>query len=401
MLAADLNPAVAEYRFEPLKKGRRCGVDAFGFFLTFGDHVSPAQAVPSLPAAATDERKSTIERLVSDKPSVAGVHFWTEIATEIVSEARKQHRAVRSDADAADSTHSSTQRSTRNASAMWSGDKLSPWGREALLKARRRVRRGALPMEERRVAWQLLTGALFKPVTAAEYGALQAVTIAQESEEVMQRDLGRTLPLHCLFKDENSPGQRALSRVLHAYCARDPEVGYCQGMGFIASMLLLHMDEPAAFGVLWQLMHGRHFLMRQLYQQGFPLLQKMLEILRGLLRRFLPRLHNHFCDLAIEPAFYASHWFLTLYAYQFPVPLVCRIWDLFISEGWKIVFKVAVALLQWEEHQLLGMSMESVLLLLKTIHENKDPEAVIRRAMSLPIKERDLHYSEPSATPPP
>merc|ERR1711991_397467 len=100
------------------------------------------------------------------------------------------------------------------------------------------------------------------------------------------------------------------------------------------------------------------------------------------------RLHDHFADLGIEPAFYASHWFLTLYAYQFPVPLVCRIWDLFISEGWKIVFKVAIALLQWEERQLVGMSMENVLLLVKTIHENKDPEVIVARAMSLPIKER-------------
>jgi hypothetical protein len=130
--------------------------------------------------------------------------------------------------------------------------------------------------------------------------------------------------------------------------------------------------------------------MRQLYQPGFPLLQKMLGILKGLLRRFLPRLHEHFTDLCIEPAFYASHWFLTLFAYQLPVPLVCRIWDLFISEGWRIVFKVAIALLAWEEPQLSTTTMEGALLLLKTIHEKKDPEAIIARAMAMPIKECDL-----------
>jgi hypothetical protein len=150
------------------------------------------------------------------------------------------------------------------------------------------------------------------------------------------------------------------------------------------------MEEPAAFGVLWQLMHGRHYLMRQLYQPGFPLLQKMLSILRALLRRFLPRLHAHFQELGIEPAFYASHWFLTLYAYQFPVPLVCRIWDLFVSEGWKIIFKIALALLLWEEPTLSTATMEGALLLVKTIHEDKDPEAIVSRAMALPIKERDL-----------
>lgn len=45
-------------------------------------------------------------------------------------------------------------------------------------------------------------------------------------------------------------GQAALRRVLRAYSYYDPEVGYCQGMNFIAGMFLTVMSEEEAFWLL-------------------------------------------------------------------------------------------------------------------------------------------------------
>ena len=45
-------------------------------------------------------------------------------------------------------------------------------------------------------------------------------------------------------------GQAALRRVLRAYSYYDPEVGYCQGMNFIAGMFLTIMSEEEAFWLL-------------------------------------------------------------------------------------------------------------------------------------------------------
>jgi hypothetical protein len=45
-------------------------------------------------------------------------------------------------------------------------------------------------------------------------------------------------------------GQAALRRVLRAYSYYDPEVGYCQGMNFIAGMFLTLMSEEEAFWLL-------------------------------------------------------------------------------------------------------------------------------------------------------
>ena len=39
---------------------------------------------------------------------------------------------------------------------------------------------------------------------------------------------------------------------------------------------------------------------------------------------------------------YATHWFVTLFCAQFPFAFVARVWDAFLLEGWKPVFRAAV-----------------------------------------------------------
>lgn len=55
----------------------------------------------------------------------------------------------------------------------------------------------------------------------------------------------RTFPRLAMFASDD--GIAALWRVLRAYALHDPVVGYCQGMNFVAGLLLLHLDEPSAF----------------------------------------------------------------------------------------------------------------------------------------------------------
>ena len=55
---------------------------------------------------------------------------------------------------------------------------------------------------------------------------------------------------HCTIRATTQSGQAALRRVLRAYSYYDPEVGYCQGMNFIAGMFLTLMTEEEAFWLL-------------------------------------------------------------------------------------------------------------------------------------------------------
>lgn len=63
----------------------------------------------------------------------------------------------------------------------------------------------------------------------------------------------------------------------HDNCTTTVQVGYVQGMGFIAGLLLLYMNEEDTFWALVALMKGAvHPPMERLYQAGLPLLQQYL-----------------------------------------------------------------------------------------------------------------------------
>ncbi len=64
------------------------------------------------------------------------------------------------------------------------------------------------------------------------------------------QDVPRTFPNNVLMRTEE--GQNMLRRVLFAFARHKPDVGYCQGMNYIAALLLLSMNrnEESSFWVL-------------------------------------------------------------------------------------------------------------------------------------------------------
>ncbi|KAM3707582.1 hypothetical protein ACJW31_02G035400 [Castanea mollissima] len=148
--------------------------------------------------------------------------------------------------------------------------------------------------------------------------------------------------------ERHGPGQRSLYNVLKAYSVFDREVGYVQGMGFLAGLLLLYMSEEDAFWLLVALLKGAvHAPMEGLYLVGLPLVQQYLFQFDNLVREYLPKLGEHFTQEMINPSMYASQWFITVFSYSFPFHLALRIWDVFLYEGVKIVFKVGLAILKY------------------------------------------------------
>ena len=68
--------------------------------------------------------------------------------------------------------------------------------------------------------------------------------LAQESptESVINWDVKRTYVGHEFFQEEGSGGKEALYKISKAYSVYDTEVGYCQGLSFMAAVLLLQVD---------------------------------------------------------------------------------------------------------------------------------------------------------------
>uniref|UniRef100_A0A8C3SA91 TBC1 domain family member 4 n=1 Tax=Chelydra serpentina TaxID=8475 RepID=A0A8C3SA91_CHESE len=136
-------------------------------------------------------------------------------------------------------------------------------------------------------------------------------------------DLGRTFPTHPYFSAQLGAGQLSLFNLLKAYSLLDKEVGYCQGISFVAGVLLLHMSEEQAFEMLKFLMYDLGF--RKQYRPDMMSLQIQMYQLSRLLHDYHRDLYNHLEENEISPSLYAAPWFLTLFASQFPLGFVARV----------------------------------------------------------------------------
>lgn len=74
------------------------------------------------------------------------------------------------------------------------------------------------------------------------YKLLEQDSWHQATKDQIEKDIHRTMPGHILFQ-EAAQGRKMLTNVLLAYSMYNPEVGYCQGMGFLTAMFLMYMPE--------------------------------------------------------------------------------------------------------------------------------------------------------------
>ncbi|XP_062349431.1 TBC1 domain family member 1 isoform X3 [Cinclus cinclus] len=156
-------------------------------------------------------------------------------------------------------------------------------------------------------------------------------------------DLGRTFPTHPYFSAQLGAGQLSLYNILKAYSLLDQEVGYCQGLSFVAGVLLLHMSEEDAFKMLKFLMFDMG--LRKQYRPDMTILQIQMYQLSRLLHDYHRDLYNHLEEHEIGPSLYAAPWFLTMFASQFPLGFVSRVFDMLFLQGSEAIFKVALSLL--------------------------------------------------------
>ncbi|XP_065169560.1 rab GTPase-activating protein 1-like isoform X2 [Atheta coriaria] len=252
-----------------------------------------------------------------------------------------------------------------------------------------------IPEALRGKVWQRLAGTDENTQMMETYRIL--ITKDSSCETVIQRDIARTFPAHDFFKQVGGLGQDSLYRVSKAYAVYDVEVGYCQGLSFLAATLLLHMPEEEAFCVLVKLMYD--YGLRDLYKDGFDNLYLRLYQLNKLMEEQVPQLYRHFTEHNIETHMFASQWFLTLFTARFPLFFVFHIIDVFLLQGVDTLFQVALALLMMSKKDLVSLDFEGILKyfrvsLPKKIRTEQFAKELIKYACALKVKKLKKYEAE-------
>lgn len=234
---------------------------------------------------------------------------------------------------------------------------------------------GVTPLRKRLLYWASCAGVeeLFSTYyPREEYSKCLGKRRGKDSLEIegiegeILRDVPRTYPDLPFFEGK---GQDMLANVLRAVSIYVPGVNYCQGMNYVAAVLLLETgdeDQMRAYRrkstfshpnddsdtlrevVVFAIMCGLvcSLDMRELWRPGVPQLKLRIFQFDRLLANHMPSTSNHFKSIGLSPDFFASQWFLTLLSYNVKPPHLQRIWDILLTDGWKTIFRVGIAILK-------------------------------------------------------
>lgn len=134
--------------------------------------------------------------------------------------------------------------------------------------------------------------------------------------------------------------------------------------------------------------------MRGLFGEGMKETHKVLHVAEKLIHHYLPKLGKHFDNEHIHVTMYATQWLMTQYTSSFKFDLVFRVWDCFLGEGWKIIYRVMLALLAQYQTQLLKMSFEEILTFFRELPDKVDGNATVGRAMKIRLRRRVIRKYE-------
>ncbi|KAK6204256.1 rab-GTPase-TBC domain-containing protein [Scheffersomyces amazonensis] len=214
-----------------------------------------------------------------------------------------------------------------------------------------------IPKEFRGIIWQL--------VSKSKNFQLEEFYISLKNEQsIHEKSIKRDLTRTSFYTSiEQSNKGIELYNVIKAYSLFDPDVGYTQGMIFIAVPLIMNMNEAECFCCLVTLM--KEYQLRDLFCPEMKGLHLLLYQFDRLLENYSPILYNHLVKQGIKSSMYASQWFLTMFAYKFPLDIVLRIYDIVITEGIESILKFAVNLIIRNESNLLNLKFDKLLEFLK------------------------------------
>ncbi|CAL0317412.1 unnamed protein product [Lupinus luteus] len=262
-------------------------------------------------------------------------------------------------------------------SALTSSLKLSALTNAITLK--KLIRKGIPPVLRPKI-WFSLSGAAKKKSTVPDsyYDDLTKALEGKVTPATRQidHDLPRTFPGHPWL--DTPKGHAALRRVLVVYSFRDSDVGYCQGLNYVAALLLLVMKtEEDAFWMLAVLVEN--VLVNDCYTNNLSGCHVEQRVFKDLLVKKCPRIASHLEALGFDVSLVTTEWFLCLFSKSLPSETTLRVWDVIFYEGAKVIFNVALAIFKMKEDELLLTHHvgEVISILQITTHRLFDPDDLL------------------------
>lgn len=219
--------------------------------------------------------------------------------------------------------------------------------------------RCGIPPEHRKRVWKWLTAQRIQ-IRSHHYADLKAKCESSQhpASQQIELDIHRTLTNNKHFSCPTSEFIQKLRRVLLAYSWQNPTIGYCQGLNRLAAIALLVLeDEESAFYCLADIIEN--IMPPEYYSNNLTGSQVDQRVFKDCFLEKLPRLNAHFQQYKIDLSLITYNWFLVVFVDSLVSDILLRVWDAFLYEGTKVIFRYALAIFKYNEEEILKLNDET------------------------------------------
>jgi len=240
---------------------------------------------------------------------------------------------------------------------LWRGVDILEDPRKCSKRLKFLIRRG-VPDSKRRAVWTAVTGITL----ATRRGEDPSIVYQQRLRLVFGLRIPKRILKPPTFGGTLHFENYFLTEAAHEYCKRIlcviamefPEINYCPILPDFVCLLLHFLNEAEAYSVV----------QRIISEESKTTVSKRLEIDRKGWTRFLmtfndlvakelPALVNYMQSRGIDSCQFAERWFYRLFVPHLPFQTVLRVFDAYLNEGKKILYRIALILLKIHSAALL------------------------------------------------
>ncbi|CDW78866.1 tbc1 domain family member 14 [Stylonychia lemnae] len=160
---------------------------------------------------------------------------------------------------------------------------------------------------------------------------------------LIEEDIPRTFPhLNDLFEEIQSLST-SLREILLAYQNFRQDIGYVQGMSYVAGMLLLHCGPPEeCFKVFCNILNME--IIFNFYNFKISEINKTYKVYWKLLKEQAPLLYDNLKADNVSCSVFLFEWVLTLFSSSFEIEICTYLWDQIFFFGDMYIVKIAVTI---------------------------------------------------------
>uniref|UniRef100_A0A8C5R4L1 TBC1 domain family member 24 n=1 Tax=Leptobrachium leishanense TaxID=445787 RepID=A0A8C5R4L1_9ANUR len=199
----------------------------------------------------------------------------------------------------------------------------------------------------------------------------------------------RQIPTYCL----NTEGIGAVRKILLCLSSQFPDISFCPALPALVSLLLHYsQDEAECFESVSRIL-ACNDPNKRLIDQTFLAFESSCMTFGDLAGKYCQGPHKLIVAVSEDVMEVYSEWQRWLFG-ELPFVYIARVFDVVIVEGYKVLFRVALAILKFFHKVRAGQPMESsnvkgdLQMFVKDISSSVSPEKLLEKAFSIRLFSR-------------